>query len=1471
MTSMIKHGLKYCLVILISQVIITSTYGITARFSYSQLSKCAPAIVKFKNNSTHGAGITYIWNFDLGAVVTATDDSVKEQLYSEAGQYKVTLKVTDGVNWDSTSTTITVFGGPSANFSADKAYGCPPLVVNYTSTSTYGESDIINTSWDFRNGDYADGKSVQYTYNTTGTYDIILKVTDKNGCYSIYESDKFITVADKPNVNFAASDTFFCSPPVNVSFTNLTTGSSMMSYKWDFGNGKTSTDLSNSSIYTSAGSYNVKLTATDQFGCTDSLTKQSYITIGYAKGTLSVYDAKNSIVSTSYLCDGTYKFVCSTANLPDYTWIITDNNITSTFPGRNSIIYKVTGSGKIDVKLIYGKNSYCTDSVSASFAKSYIKAAFTLKDNLFCAVPSQVDLVNASLNADKFNWYLSGKLISNEKVTSYTITRKDLPAETYEQLYNHEINKISLPFKLVASNGGVCYDSVTNVVTIALPVARFVPDKVSGCVPLQVSFSDSSKSVSGIDAFTYKFGKDSITALTNSPVKYTFTRPGVYNISEIIKSGKCYDTSEIVRVVAGDKLVPDFTVTPEEVCNGGTIHLTGDAGSNSVVNMWRFKSNNLFDLNFTSRPDTDITIYTDTAGYKNINLQTDYNGCLSDTTKHNILKIKGPVGNFTGSFSCDTPLVYHFKNGITPASSLTWNIDTAIIYNVDSLRYLFPASGDYSTKLTASDISSGCTLTRTKLIQARSAKSAFTVSDTILCAGDTVHLNASSSIDYINTCYNEGFLWYFGDDSPPRRTFLKTYDHIYTSKGNDTIKLVVTADNGCKETSKKLVHIFRPEGSFTTDKKYGCIPELSVNFKNTSTDTTIVNWIWNFGDKTSDSTNSLTIAHTYTSNKKQTYYPNLTVYDAYKCSSNYAIPTSLTDANCDFQANDNAICAGETVAFTPADTSLTNMYWDFGDGTTSATTNKHIYASTGMYTVSLTALKDGCSGKVTKSNYISVEKADANFTVGDSIFYCYPDNLHFIHNNTIGSPAVDFLWTFGSNTLVDRSSGDVKYTFTKPGNYTARLIVRTLNGCSASRSRHISITGPTAYVSVAPLKICYNDAVSFKIDSLKNVTQWKWLFGDGTTSTVNTTTHRYTSRGKIIPSVQLINSTCNAILILDTISVSKVQAKFSSSDSTLNICFGNKLYLVNKSVYSSSWDWYVNNVRSSTDYNFNNILFGKTGEYNIKLVAKDGSGCTDTLAKNFTVLPTPDFSITGDSIMCPGKTSVTLSVSNDAGSKIKWTPSTGLSSTSSFTVTASPSSSTTYTAVVTNYDACSASRKKTVLVNQPFDISRSPLSDTSIYLGEKIQLVVSASAGNVSYSWSPDVYISCLSCNNPWVNPTETTLYMVETKNDCFDLFEKFNINVIADFYLEAPSAFTPNGDSNNDMFRFEEKNIANFELKIFNRWGEIVFSTNDVQQGWNGYVNGHLQNIDTYKYAVKATTIHGYTFEKKGEFLLLK
>jgi gliding motility-associated-like protein len=1461
---------RKCLTILLLALSF-QVYGVTAKFSYTILSNCSPTIVTFTNSSTQGKGITYTWDFGLGSVSSTTDYSSMEQVYSKPGQYTVTLKVSDGTSTDIASSVITINQGPSASFITDRTSGCPPMTVNFTSTSTAGDAEIASTLWDFRTGETEEGTSVKHTYSSTGIYDIILKVTDKNGCSSVLEDDKLITVADKPSVDFTASDTFACSAPLIVSFTNLSSGSTELNYKWDFGNGSTSTDFSNSSVYTSDGSYDVKLKATDQNGCSDSLVKKTYINVGYKKGSLIVYDGKNNAVSRTFLCDGTYKFVYTVSGLPDYTWTVTDNDVSETIKGTDTLTYKVTGSGKISIKLVYGSDSYCTDSISASFTKSYIKAGFSMADTLFCSVPSELTVTNSSVNANIFSWYLSDSLISNNKNTTYTITGNDLPAETYQQKYSHGINYIRLPVKLVASNNGICYDSITSEVTIAMPVARFMPDKVSGCVPLLVTFSDSSKSVFDIDSYTYTFGTDSVTVTSDTPVSYTFKTPGEYYVTETIKSGSCKDVSEVVKVAAGDKLVPDFTVSPDEICNGGDIHLIGSTDRNGEVDIWRFISSNLFDLSFTSTPDTTFAIYSDTTGFKDVSLSVDYNGCVSETIKKNVLKIKGPAGNFTESFSCDSSLSYRFKSQITPATSLVWNIDTIVVNDKDSVDYVFPSSGDYPVKLTASDIASGCQLSRLKTIKVRNVAASFTINDSIFCAGDTVHVISSSSKDYIHTCYNEGFLWDFGDDSPPKRTYKTTWDHIYSSRGTDTISLVVTADNGCTDTTTRVVRVYRPTGSFTTDKTSGCTSEMTIKFNDTSTDTTIVSWIWNFGDTSVDSTNAQTVSHTYTSSVQKTYYPALTVYDAYQCYSSYSFPLNMTGVNSDFQADDNAICSGETVTFNPADSTLGSMLWNFGDGTPSATTNTHTYTAQGKYTVSLTATKDGCTGTTSKEEYISVEKADAGFNVSDSVFYCYPDTVTFVHTSSSGSEAVSYLWTFDSNTLTDQSSDSVTYAFTRPGKHKALLTIRTLNGCTASSSKTISVSGPDAVVTFTPDNICYNELVHFTVDSLDNVDSWKLLFGDGGTSTLTPVDHRYKSKGKIVPLIALKNSTCSTYLTLDTLYISQVEAGFNSADSSLTVCYGNKLSLLNQSQYSSSWKWAVDGVQTSTSFNLSNILFAKTGNYDIRLIASDSGGCSDTLTKTFTVEPIPEFTIEGDTVLCSGVSSVTLSVNSGSGTKIKWNPASWLSSTSAFSVTASPTETITYTATVTNTYGCSTSNKKTILVNEPIDFTRSPAGDTTIYLGQKVQLKISTSSEDVEYSWTPHSNITCTHCNDPWVSPKESTTYSVEMKDGCFDYIENFIVNVISDFYLEAPSAFTPNGDSNNDVFRFESKNISVFDLKIFNRWGEIVFSTNDVNEGWDGNVNGHPQNIDTYKYVISAETIHGYRFERKGEFLLLK
>lgn len=1442
--------------------------GLTAKFTYTKRSNCAPTIVEFVSTSSQGAGITYTWDFGLGAEVTTTNPSKKEQVYIQPGKYTVTLKVSDGVNTETFSAEVIIAQGPAASFKPDATAGCNPLTVSFSSTSVPGDSAITSTSWDFRNGDSKTGQTVQYTYNKAGKFGIYLKVTDKNGCSGFISSDSIIRVVNKPVVNFTASDTAACSPPLNVSFLNLSGGASELTYLWNYGNGKTSTDVSNSSTYDAKGSFSVKLTATDQFGCSSTLEKKNYINVGNPTGSISIYDYKMNPVTNTRLCSGAYTFVFSAGNMPVCTWTITDNNKTTTISGKSSITYTIKDTGSVKLNFIYGNDPSCTDVIQKTFTKNNVKANFATDIDRYCALPQKINLTSSAENAVSYSWFIDKKLFASTANSSYTITASDIPPQTYEQLYQHEIDSVSLPIKLLVTNSDGCTDSVIRSTYLSIPVSRFMPDKTSGCVPLQVTFADSSRSAYKLDTYIYKVDGQTITSATNADVNYTFTKTGIYEVTKIVKSGTCSDTSHIVKIAVGEKLKPDLTVSPAEVCNDGKIRIAANADKPAAISSWNLKSPGIFDITSTKKPDTLITVYSDTTGLKSLTLQVNYNGCFSDTTKKDIFKITGPAGNFTSRFSCDTSLVYWFRSKMSPATSLTWELDNTSFTDKDSIRYKFSQRGDYAVKLTAKDNISGCTLVRTKTIQVRQIKAKFALKDTIFCAGDSVKLDATQSADYINSCYNEGFLWKFGDDSPPRRVSTPKYSHIYSAKGKFKLKLIAMADNGCIDSAKQYVYIKKPEAKLTVDKYKGCVPGLTVNFENTSTDSTIVRSFWDFDDGLTSTSQSKKISHTYNSNKQQTFLPTLFVFDAYQCYGEYTLPITLVSVSSDFQLSDNAICAGQTITFDPVEAHLDSVIWVFGDGATSKKENNHVYNNKGVFTPSLTAYKNGCSGIISKANFISVEKADGAIWLSDSVLKCYPDTVMFIHRNTNGSPAVERTWIFNTDAL-NSENDTIKYIYTRPGNYNTQLSVRTLNGCQAVSSKNISITGPEATFDFTPKTICYGENVTFKVEDLKNVTQWKWIFGDGNTSTTNPASHGYTSKGNIVPAINLINQDCNTILALDTLHIDRVTAKFVQKDSAA-ICLGGKATFKNTSAFSEYWTWQINDVFKNNELDFTDVVFTKKGQNTITLIASSDN-CSDTLTRTYTVYDNPAFKIQGDSVLCAGEKSINLSVAPSNGWSIKWSPTTGIDNSASFSVLASPASNTTYNATVTDARGCKTTIGKTILINKLAQYARIPLADTTISIGDKIMLQILSDTTGINYTWSPNYNIACTNCSSAQVRPAKDVTYTVQIKNNCVDFSEKFNIKVIFDFYLEAPSAFTPNGDSNNDVFRFEERNINAFELKIFNRWGQLVFKTNDINEGWDGTVNGKVQNADTYTYFVKAETNTGYKFEKNGNFLLLK
>jgi gliding motility-associated-like protein len=85
------------------------------------------------------------------------------------------------------------------------------------------------------------------------------------------------------------------------------------------------------------------------------------------------------------------------------------------------------------------------------------------------------------------------------------------------------------------------------------------------------------------------------------------------------------------------------------------------------------------------------------------------------------------------------------------------------------------------------------------------------------------------------------------------------------------------------------------------------------------------------------------------------------------------------------------------------------------------------------------------------------------------------------------------------------------------------------------------------------------------------------------------------------------------------------------------------------------------------------------------------------------------------------------------------------------------------------------------------------------------------------------------------------------------------------------PTAFTPNSDGLNDVFNVYGQFISIFELRIFNRWGEMLYATDDLDQGWDGHYRGSLMPEGTYVFRATITDYIGRTFERSGPFVLLK
>jgi gliding motility-associated-like protein len=164
----------------------------------------------------------------------------------------------------------------------------------------------------------------------------------------------------------------------------------------------------------------------------------------------------------------------------------------------------------------------------------------------------------------------------------------------------------------------------------------------------------------------------------------------------------------------------------------------------------------------------------------------------------------------------------------------------------------------------------------------------------------------------------------------------------------------------------------------------------------------------------------------------------------------------------------------------------------------------------------------------------------------------------------------------------------------------------------------------------------------------------------------------------------------------------------------------------------------------------------------------------------------------------------------------------------------------------------------------------------TLNLGDTLQLNAS---GAESYSWTPSQSLSCADCSNPLASPTETTTYIVTGSNangcvssDTITIKVDTEIDIICG-ELFIPTIFSPNGKGPqaNESFCVLSDCVQQFKLSIFNRWGEKVFETENINACWDGTFNSSDSPSGVYAYNLFLLQLDGAIVNKTGTIMLVK
>jgi gliding motility-associated-like protein len=993
---------------------------------------------------------------------------------------------------------------PVTNFSATPTSGCGPLYVQFTDQST---GNPIFWSWDFGNGQTSSLQNPAVAYTTAGTFTVTLITRNTSGSDAIRKTG-YITVYPYPQANFTSNYTLACSP-ANVQFTDISTPGqgSITSWTWAFSDGTVSNQQNPSHTFSQPGYYNVSLTVVNSGGCSNATTASRYLRV--VDGIQPNFEFNQSSTACAAPFSGTLLNQTAGPGNLTYNWTIANGATPATSTAASPAV-TFPNNGTYNITLQVSSSYGCSQSITQPLTFSNSNAIINGPSTVCVNTPATFTNGSAPI-PPSIAWTFGDGTGSNAPSPSKTWTA----IGTY-------------PLKLVNKYAD-CADSVIDPITVINPpTPAFTATHTASCkAPLTVNFTDQTTPAA--TSWLWNFG-DGQTSTAQNP-SHTYTTTGNFNITLTVTSGGSCPGSTTKNAFV--------TVHPPTATIGGILAAcTKGTGSLSTINpaanvnavdgvatyAWTAPGSN----EGSSTSATPGFTYN-TAGTYTISLTaTTTGGCTTTATQS--VTIGTPVSPaFTPSAItvCGNSAVNFTPATQNPADSYHWVFGDGNDSNVAAppsppnypISHKYESPGAFLVTLTVT--SNGCPNTSTPqtiTIKPPIANFGYKV---VNCAPGsyTVNFIDSSLISGDAVTYN----WTFGDgntqtiNAPNPNTPTNTYT---LGPGIYPVTLTIVDPNGCTNAITKNIVLVGVTPTFTINTNTPCenspIVLTSTSTTNPNTPGLIAGYAWTVGPNPGTG-NPFTI-----SIGTPNYYPvTLTVTDINGCT--YTSPTSfVTITGPIAKLADPTIgggCSNQLTTFidqsipypgnpgppaAPA-SPLANWEVNFGDGTIQSfgvgQPITHQYTDSGTYNVQI-AVGDAAGCYSAFALPVQIDSPIANFSGPDS-FYCPGVSLSFVDSSTGYNLTEN--WNFG-NTLTGTTPVT---TYAANGIYNVTLSVTDRYNCTASKTKPVDIHSPIAAFNIYDTTtICIPLETTFAAHNQYSDSLY-WDFGDGTTSTLDSTFHFY--------------------------------------------------------------------------------------------------------------------------------------------------------------------------------------------------------------------------------------------------------------------------------------------------------------------------------------------------------------------------